>query len=69
VNIRSRHHYRNRSHGVVEGFAVAALAVISLVGGQCWAVGLVFTAVYKLWQIGYVDADNQSGSLLGRDPW
>jgi chromate transport protein ChrA len=38
-------------------------------GVNAGAVGLVFTAVYKLWQIGYVDAENQSGSPLGRDPW
>lgn len=38
-------------------------------GVNAAAVGLVFTAVYKLWQIGFVDADNQSGSPLGRDPW
>jgi chromate transport protein ChrA len=38
-------------------------------GVNAGAVGLVFTAVYKLWQIGFVDADNQSGSPLGRDPW
>ena len=33
------------------------------------AVGLVFTAVYKLWQIGYLTAAVQSGSPLGTDPW
>ena len=33
------------------------------------AVGLVFTAVYKLWQIGYLTAAIQSGSPLGTDPW
>ena len=38
-------------------------------GVNAGAVGLVFTAVYKLWQIGYVDTENQSGSPLGRDPW
>ena len=38
-------------------------------GVNAGAVGLVFTAVYKLWQIGFVDADNQGGSSLGRDPW
>jgi chromate transport protein ChrA len=44
--------------------------LISLLRGvNAGAVGLVFTAVYKLWQIGYVDADNQNGSPLGRDPW
>jgi chromate transport protein ChrA len=44
--------------------------LLSLLRGvNAGAVGLVFTAVYKLWQIGFVDADNQSGSPLGRDPW
>jgi len=38
-------------------------------GINAGAVGLVFTAVYKLWQIGYVDAENQGGSPLGKDPW
>ena len=33
------------------------------------AVGLVFTAVYKLWQIGYLTSKVQSGSPLGTDPW
>jgi chromate transport protein ChrA len=44
--------------------------LLSLLRGvNAGAVGLVFTAVYKLWQIGFVDADNQSGSPLGGDPW
>ena len=44
--------------------------LLSLLRGvNAGAVGLVFTAVYKLWQIGYVDMDNQNGSPLGRDPW
>ncbi|KAI4196785.1 MAG: hypothetical protein LQ350_006355 [Teloschistes chrysophthalmus] len=33
------------------------------------AVGLVYTAVYRLWQIGYVDAEFTAGTSLGRDPW
>lgn len=33
------------------------------------AVGLVFTAVYKLWQMGYLTAAVQGGSPLGTDPW
>ena len=33
------------------------------------AVGLVFTAVYKLWMIGYLTVDVQGGSPLGNDPW
>ena len=33
------------------------------------AVGLVFTAVYKLWQLGYMTAAVQGGSPLGTDAW
>jgi len=44
--------------------------LLSLLRGvNAGAVGLVFTAVYKLWQIGYVDVDSQTGSPLGKDPW
>lgn len=38
-------------------------------GVNAAAVGLVFTAVYKLWQIGDLTAQVQSGSPLGSDPW
>ena len=38
-------------------------------GVNAAAVGLVFTAVYKLWQIGYLTAVVQAGSPLGTDPW
>ena len=37
-------------------------------GVNAAAVGLVFTAVYKLWQIGYLTASKQ-GQPLGTDPW
>jgi chromate transport protein ChrA len=44
--------------------------LLSLLRGvNAGAVGLVFTAVYKLWQIGYVDVESQRGSPLGKDPW
>lgn len=33
------------------------------------AVGLIFTAVYRLWEIGYVDENFTAGTSLGRDPW
>jgi len=33
------------------------------------AVGLIYTAVYRLWEIGYVDKTFTTGSSLGRDPW
>lgn len=38
-------------------------------GVNATAIGFIYTAVYKLWTIGFVDANNQMGSSLGRDPW
>lgn len=38
-------------------------------GINAGAVGLVFTAVYRLWQIGYVDFGFETGRSLGDDPW
>lgn len=38
-------------------------------GVNASAVGLVYTAVFRLWQIGYIDGENQQGSSLEKDPW
>ncbi len=38
-------------------------------GVNASAVGLVYTAVYRLWEIGYIDETYQNGSSLGKDPW
>ncbi|KAK5991201.1 putative chromate transport protein [Cladobotryum mycophilum] len=38
-------------------------------GVNAGAVGLIFTAVYRIWQIGYLDKNVQSGRSLGDDPW
>lgn len=38
-------------------------------GVNAAAVGLVYTAVYKLWQMGLLTAAVQGGSPLGTDPW
>ena len=38
-------------------------------GVNAAAVGLVFTAVYKLWQIGLLTGKVSGGSPLGMDPW
>lgn len=38
-------------------------------GVNAAAVGLIFTAVYRLYEIGFVDEEHQRGSSLGRDPW
>lgn len=41
----------------------------ALRGINAAAVGLIYTAVYRLWQIGYIDESFQSGNPLGDDPW
>ncbi|KAF7713989.1 Chromate ion transporter [Penicillium ucsense] len=38
-------------------------------GVNATAIGLVFTAVYRLWQIGYLTAEDSAGQSLGNDPW
>jgi chromate transport protein ChrA len=45
-------------------------AVSSFLRGiNATAVGLVFTAVYRLWEIGYLSQEASNGQSLGRDPW
>jgi chromate transport protein ChrA len=41
----------------------------ALRGVNAAAVGLIYTAVYRLWQIGYVDQGFEAGKSLGDDPW
>ncbi|KAH6915061.1 chromate ion transporter [Coprinopsis sp. MPI-PUGE-AT-0042] len=44
--------------------------VTSLLRGvNAAAVGLVFTAVYRLWEIGYLTEAATTGISLGREPW
>ncbi|EJT74751.1 chromate ion transporter [Gaeumannomyces tritici R3-111a-1] len=38
-------------------------------GVNAAAVGLIFTAVYRLWQIGWIDEGFQNGTSLADDPW
>lgn len=38
-------------------------------GVNAAAVGLIYTAVYRLWEIGYVDENFSNGAPLGKDPW
>ena len=43
---------------------------ISLLRGiNATAVGLVFTAVYRLWEIGYLTPTANQGQSLGMEPW
>jgi chromate transport protein ChrA len=41
----------------------------SLRGVNAAAVGLIYTAVYRLWQIGYIDKGFQQGTSLAVEPW
>ncbi|PGH17146.1 hypothetical protein AJ79_01284 [Helicocarpus griseus UAMH5409] len=44
--------------------------VTSLLRGiNAAAVGLVFTAVYRLWEIGYLSANSTAGQSLGKEPF
>jgi chromate transport protein ChrA len=38
-------------------------------GVNAGAVGLIYTAVYRIWQVGYIDEGFQSGRSLGDDAW
>lgn len=40
----------------------------ALRGVNAAAVGLIYTAAYRLWQIGYVDQGFEAGKSLGDDP-
>ena len=41
----------------------------ALRGINATAVGLVFTAVYRLWEIGNLTKENSQGQSLALDPW
>lgn len=44
--------------------------VVSLLKGiNATAVGLVFTAVYRLWEIGYLTPESSDGKSLAGEPW
>ena len=40
-----------------------------LKGIACGAIGLVYTAVYRLFQIGLLNKNAQTGSPLGNEAW
>lgn len=45
-------------------------AVIHFLRGvNATAIGLVFTAVYRLWGIGYLTPEHSAGQSLAKDPW
>ena len=46
-----------------------SIVIALLRGVNAAAVGLVFTAVYRLWEIGYLTPSQESGISLGAEPW
>ncbi|OTA70198.1 hypothetical protein K449DRAFT_380225, partial [Hypoxylon sp. EC38] len=38
-------------------------------GVSAGATGFIYTAVYRIWQVGYIDDGFQAGKSLGDDPW
>ena len=38
-------------------------------GVNAAAIGLIYTAVYRLWQIGYIDENFRYGTSLATEPW
>jgi chromate transport protein ChrA len=38
-------------------------------GINATAVGLIYAAVYRLWEIGFLGANFRTGASLGNDPW
>jgi chromate transport protein ChrA len=43
--------------------------VSGLRGINATAVGLIYAAVYRLWEIGFLSKDFRTGASLGTDPW
>lgn len=38
-------------------------------GVNATAIGFIFTAVYRLWKIGFLSSDHSSGQSLENEPW
>lgn len=57
------------AQGIWRVLRTRPLFVSLLRGINATAVGLVFTAVYRLWQIGYLTPAENQGQSLGNEPW
>ncbi|KAK6007400.1 hypothetical protein QM012_004214 [Aureobasidium pullulans] len=55
--------------GIWQIVRTKALVISMLRGINATAVGLVFTAVYRIWEIGYLTPDSGKGKSLANDPW
>ena len=50
-------------------FRTQSIVIALIRGVNAAAVGLVFTAVYRLWEIGYLTPSQENGISLGAEPW
>lgn len=55
--------------GIWQLVRTKAIVASALRGINAAAVGLVFAAVYRLWEIGYLTPDSGRGKSLAGDPW
>ncbi|EXJ64298.1 hypothetical protein A1O7_00634 [Cladophialophora yegresii CBS 114405] len=55
--------------GIWRVLRTKAVVVSFLRGVNATAVGLVFTAVYRLWEIGYLTPEVSQGQSLAEEPW
>jgi chromate transport protein ChrA len=55
--------------GIWQRIRTKAIVASALRGINAAAVGLVFAAVYRLWEIGYLTPDSGRGKSLANDPW
>jgi chromate transport protein ChrA len=52
--------------GAIRGWRAVRSAVRGI---QASAIGFIYTAVYRLWQIGWFEEGSLAGTSLGNDPW
>lgn len=55
--------------GLWDKLRTNVVVVSALRGVNAVAVGMVFTAVYRLWEIGYVTPDSGTGQSLANETW
>ena len=57
------------TYGIWHVLRAKAVVISMLRGINAAAVGLIFTAVYRLWEQGYLTPTQSSGSSLASEPW
>lgn len=55
--------------GIWQAVRTRKWVVSGLRGINATAVGLIYAAVYRLWEIGFLSESARNGSSLGQDPW